>query len=135
MQKKVIVMPVKELGKADMFLFDLVFFLGTIVIIGNLLDMATTYFALQQLYTYEENPVMKFVITECGWASFFLIKGVFCLVFFPIRYSPINWVLRFSIRSPYYYIKQFNIGVILTLHIVFIAWFWYLGITNLKDII
>ena len=132
---KKIVMSVKELNKADRFLFDLVFVLGVIIIVGNLLDMSTTYFALQRPHTFEENPKMEYIILKWGWIPFFFIKGLFCLVFLPIKYSPINWVLRFSIRSPHYYIKQFNIGVILTSHIVSIAWFWYLGITNLRHII
>ncbi len=120
---------------ADRFLFEVVLVLGIIVIIGNLLDMATTYFALQKPHTLEKNPVMGYVILKWGWIPFFLIKGIFCFIFMPIKYSPINWVLRFSIKSPHYYTKQFNIGIILTSHIVSIAWFWYLGITNLAYII
>jgi len=120
----------ENLSKADKFLFNLIFVLGALIVIGNLLDMVTTYFALQHNYTFEANPAMSYVIKNFGWIPFILIKGFFCLLFFPYKYAPLVWLARFSLNIPNNYIKQFNIGVVLTSHIVSILWFWSLAIAN-----
>ena len=124
----------ENLSKADKFLFNLMFILGALVVIGNLLDMATTYFALQLPHTSEANPAMAYVIRNWGWVPFFLIKSFFCVLFFPIKYSPLIWVVDYSLRMQNNVIsnavKQINVGAALTSYILTSIWFWYLGITN-----
>ena len=116
-------------SKANKFLYKILFILGTIVIIGNLGDMVTTYFALHVPHTYEANPYMAHIIGNFGWIPFIFIKGLFCFFFFPIRFSPLYWVVGFSLKQGNF-VRQFNVGIIIASFILSCFWFWNLTITN-----
>lgn len=108
--------------------------LGIIAILGNLLDMGTTFIALQNPDNREANVIMDFVIKELGWLSFFLIKIGFCFFFLPFRYSLINWALAYTFKTQYAWVKKTNIALLAAVHFSTIYWFWYLGLTNLTHI-
>ena len=81
-------------------------------LIGNTLDLITTYVALNKNGNYEQNPTMSYVIKNWGWFSFFLIKLLVNYLFLPLKYNLIYATIQKIINGDYK-IKNFYLTLLI----------------------
>ena len=117
------------------FIFKLILILSIAGILGNIFDAGTTYFALQKDGTYESNLLMRYIIDNFGYASFFIVKLAFVYLIFPYKYCPLYSYISYITKSKKIKNKIIHITIMVIVYVFLTLWFWKLALGNLRHII
>lgn len=103
----------------------------TFILIGNTLDLITTYIALHKNGTYEENPKMYYVIKNWGWSSFFVIKLLVDYLSLPLKCNPLYATIQKYAVNHDYKGKRFWL-MLLIIAFLYVGYiFWSVSFSNL----
>lgn len=115
-------------------IFKIILILTIVLILANLFDAITTYFALQKEGLHEGRAVMKFLLEKLGfWA--YIIKISASYFFLPFRYCPMHYPINNAFKSKHPSTRIFTITLVIGLYLFLIWYFLRIGLENLMFII